>query len=150
MDLPHSVPEHRLTVAQVQVLMRLASQMSIQVKPVQLQREFALELSGEGFSGPEALTLPMASAYARLLAEVCSGLAPWIQFSPSEPCEATLFGLGDDALSSTIQKYQYRLAMRLSEKRRDERRARRSLFSSNEPPPPPPAAESPGGTAFAV
>ena len=148
MATAQSVPENRLTIAQIQVLMRLASQMSIQVRPVQQDREFALELSGEGFSGLEPLTLPMATAYARLLAEVCSGLAPWIQFSPDEPCETTLFGLGDDALSATIQKYQYRLAMRLSEKRRDERRARRRLFSSCETPPP--ATESPGSAALAV
>ncbi len=148
MTTAQSVPENRLTIAQIQVLMRLASQMSIQVKPVQQDREFALELSGEGFSGLDPLTLPMTTAYARLLAEVCSGLAPWIQFSPDEPCEATLFGLGDDALNATIQKYQYRLAMRLSEKRRDERRARRRLFSSNEETPPP--AADPGTAALAV
>ena len=148
MDTVPSVPESRLTVVQVHSLMRLASQMSIQVKPVQQGREFALELSGEGFSGTDPVTLPMTTAYARLLAEVCSGLAPWIQFSPDEPCEATLFGLGDDALSATIQKYQYRLAMRLSEKRRDERRARRRLFSSNEEALPP--AADPGTAALAV
>ena len=147
MTTAHSVPENRLTIAQIQALMRLASQMSIQVKPVQQDREFALELSGEGFSGLDPLTLPMTTAYARLLAEVCSGLAPWIQFSPDEPCEVTLFGLSDDALRTTIQKYQYRLAMRLSEKRRDERRTRRRLFSSNDAPSPP--ADS-GTAAMAI
>lgn len=132
MATARSVPENRLTVAQIQVLMRLASQMSIQVKPVQQEKEFALELSGDGFSGLDPLTLPMATACARLLAEVCSGLAPWIQFSPDEPCEVTLFGLSDDALKTTVQKYQYRLAMYLAEKRRDERRASRRLFASND------------------
>jgi len=136
MPTAQSVPENRLTVAQIQVLMRLASQMSIQVKPVQQDREFALELSGEGFSGIDPVTLSITTAYARLLAEVCSGLAPWVQFSPDEPCEVTLFGLSEDVLKTTIQKYQYRLAMRLSEKHRDERRAKRRFFSSNETPPP--------------
>ncbi len=134
MEPSHSTPEDRLTLAQIQALMRLASQMSIEVKPVAQRGEFSLELSGEGFSGLEPLTLPMATAYARLLAEVCSGLAPWVQFCPDEPCEATLFALNQDSLDSTIQKYQYRLAMRLSEKRRELKRARRKLFSSNDSP----------------
>lgn len=132
MNTPQEIPENRLTLAQIQALMRLASQMSIEVKPVAQEGEFALELSGEGFSGLEPLTLPMTTAYARLLAEVCSGLAPWVQFCPDEPCEVTLFALNEDAIGSTIQKYQYRLAMRLSEKRREEKRARRRLFSSND------------------
>ena len=132
MNAPQSIPENRLTLAHLQGLMRLASQMSIEVKPVAQGGEFALELSGEGFSGLKPLTLPMATAYARLLAEVCSGLAPWVQFCPDEPCEVTLFALSEDSIGSTIQKYQYRLAMRLSEKRREEKRARRRLFSSND------------------
>ena len=134
MATARSVPENRLTVAQIQVLRRLASQMSIQVKPVQQERDFALELSGDGFSGLDPLTLPMETACARLLAEVCSGLAPWIQFSPDEPCEVTLFGLSDDALKTTVQKYRYRLAMYLAEKHRDERRASRRLSASNNAP----------------
>lgn len=132
MGTPHSIVENRLTLIQIQALMRLASQMSIAVKPVAQGGEFALELSGEGFSGLEPLTLPMTTAYARLLAEVCSGLAPWVQFCPDEPCEVTLFALNEDSIGATIQKYQYRLAMRLSEKRREEKRARRRLFSSND------------------
>ena len=119
-----SAPENRLTIVQTEALMRLASQMSIEIKPVVRGREFVLELSGDGFSGPEPLTLPLSSAYARLLAEVCSGLAPWIQFSPAEACEVTLFGMSNDALNTAIRKYQYRLAMRLTTKSYDERRPR--------------------------
>lgn len=136
-----SVPENRLTVAQIEVLMRLAAQMSILVKPVPQMQEFALELDGEGFSGLEPLTLPLSTAYARLLAEVCSGLAPWIPFSPDEPCETTLFGLGEHALAAVIEKYRYRLDMRLSDKRRAVRRVRRELLPSNEAHQP--AAASP-------
>ena len=135
-----AVPENRLTVAQIQVLMRLAAQMSILVKPVPQEREFALELDGEGFSGLEPITLPLSTAYARLLAEVCSGLAPWIPFSPDEPCEVTLFGLGEHFLTAAIQKYQYRLNMRLSDKRRAVRRVRRELSSLTETPPAPAAS----------
>jgi len=130
-----SIPEHRLTVAQSEMLTRLASQMSIQVKPVLQGQGLALELSGEGFSGVEPLTLPITVAYARLLAEVCSNLAPWAPFSPAEPCEVTLFGLGEERLNAALRKYQYRLTLRLTEKLREEKRARRRLFSSNDAPP---------------
>ena len=135
-----TAPENRLTLAQVETLMRLASQMSIWIKPVVQGKEFAFELSGEGFSEPEPVTLPLSIAYARLLSEVCSGLAPWIPFSPAEACETTLLGLGEDALNTAIRKYQYRLAMRFTTKYQAPRRTRRgrsghNLFSSSTAPP---------------
>ncbi len=141
MSAKQTTAEHRLTLVQTETLMRLASQMSIEIKPVVRGKEFALELSGEGFSAPEPVTLPLSSAYARLLAEVCSGLAPWIPFSPAETCETTLFGLGEDALNTVIRKYQYRLAMRFTTKYPAPRRTRaagrseHSLFSSSTPAP---------------
>ncbi len=114
MNAKPNAAEHRLTLAQTETLMRLASQMSIRIKPEVRDKEFVLELSGEGFSVPEPVTLPLTSAYARLLAEVCGGLAPWIPFSPAEACETTLFGLSEEAINTAIRKYRYRLAMRLT------------------------------------
>ncbi|MGC8518797.1 MAG: hypothetical protein ACP5P4_09755 [Steroidobacteraceae bacterium] len=135
MSQKQSAPENRLTLVQIETLMRLASQMSIEIKPVVRGREFELELSGDGFSKPDPVVLPLSDAYARLLSEVCGGLAPWLQFSPAEPCDVTLFALSEDALNATIRKFQYRLAMRFVEKRRDERRISRRMFSSDGNPP---------------
>ena len=114
MNAKPNAAEHRLTLAQTETLMRLASQMSIRIKPEVRDKEFVLELSGEGFSVPEPVTLPLTSAYARLLSEVCGGLAPWIPFSPAEACEKTLLGLSEEAINTAIRKYRYRLAMRLT------------------------------------
>ncbi len=123
-------PEHRLTVSQIEELTRLAARMSIRVKAVQQEKTIGLEISGEGFSAPGGVTLPLSVAYVRLLAEVCSGLAPWVPFSTSEPCETTLFGLGQEKLDVYVKKYQRRLALRLAARRREERRAKRRLFAS--------------------
>ncbi len=135
MDKTHSAAEARLTFVQFQKLKELAARLSIHASPTVQDQDMACELSGEGFSGLEPITLPMTKAGPRLLAEVCAALAPWIAFSPDTPCEVTLFGLGEDALDTAVRKFQYRLAMRLSGKRREDRRAaRRRLFPSLDAP----------------
>ena len=93
-------------------------------------QEILFELSGEGFSGLDPVVLPMGAAYARLLAEICGNLAPWISFSPSEACETTLFSHGEAALAPFVRKFQRRLAMRFIEKCRENKRAKRSLEAS--------------------
>lgn len=129
MLLPQSAPEHRLTVSQIEELMRLAARMSIRVQAVQRDRFPDLEISGEGFSVPAGVTLPLSLASVRLLAEICSDLAPWAPFSAREPCEVTLFGLGPEKLEAYVKKYQRRLALRLAARRRKERRAKQRLFA---------------------
>ncbi len=135
MDKMYSAAEARLTFVQFQKLKELAARLSIEARPTVQDQDMACELSGEGFSGLEPIILPMTKACPRLLAEVCAALAPWIAFTPDTPCEVTLFGIGEDALDAAVRKFQYRLAMRLSEKRRDDRRAaRRRLFPSLDAP----------------
>jgi len=105
--------------------------MSISLRYVQDGDNCCIEISGKGFSSKRAVLLPLSTAYVRLLAEICGGLAPWLPFSSRESCEQTLFSLGKDKLDLCIMKYQRRLTLNIAAAKREDRKLRRKIAAAS-------------------